>query len=80
MAASSAILEAAQAAITFNSASFPICYGKAFAVRLFGLRKRAATGQHGFDLLSIEHRLTPPMHSRTNGMVEGFNDRVEDVL
>jgi hypothetical protein len=32
---------------------------------LFGLRKRAATGQHEFDLLcaelGIEHRLAPPM-------------------
>lgn len=58
--------------------------GKAFTDRLFGLRKRAATGQHEFDLLcaelGIEHRLAPPMRPQTNGMVERFNGRIEDVL
>jgi transposase InsO family protein len=58
--------------------------GKAFTDRLFGLRKRVATGQHEFDQLcadlGIEHRLTPPMRPQTNGMVERFNGRIEDVL
>jgi transposase InsO family protein len=58
--------------------------GKAFTDRLFGLRKRVATGQHEFDQLctdlGIEHRLTPPMRPKTNGMVERFNGRIEDVL
>ncbi len=58
--------------------------GKEFTDRLFGLRKRAATGNHAFDRLcaelGIEHRLAPPMRPQTNGRVERFNGRIEDVL
>ena len=58
--------------------------GKEFTDRLFGLRKRAATGAHEFDTLcaalDIEHRLTPPKSPQTNGMVERFNGRIEEVL
>lgn len=58
--------------------------GKEFTDRLFGLRKRAATGAHEFDklcsALEIEHRLTPPKSPKTNGMVERFNGRIEEVL
>jgi hypothetical protein len=77
-------LRAARVAITARQRSFPTCYGNAFTDRLFGLRKRAATGEHEFDQLcadlGIEHRLTPPMRPQTNGMVERFNGRIEDVL
>jgi len=58
--------------------------GKEFTDRLFGLRKRAQSGEHEFDRLcselDIEHRLTPPRSPQTNGMVERFNGRIEDVL
>jgi len=58
--------------------------GKEFTDRLFGLRKRNPTGKHEFDLLcsdlGIEHRLAPPQHPQTNGMVERFNGRIEEVL
>ena len=84
MAACCAILGAAQAATTFNRDSFPTCYGKEFTDRLFGLHRRAPSGNHDFDRLcaelEIEHRLTPPMRPQTNGLVERFNGRIEDVL
>jgi len=77
-------LGAARVAITSRQHSFPTCYGKEFTDRLFGLRKRAATGEHEFDklcaALNIDHRLTPPKSPQTNGMVERFNGRIEEVL
>jgi len=58
--------------------------GKEFTDRLFASRARAASGSHEFDQLcaelGIEHRLTPPKSPQTNGMVERFNGRIEEVL
>lgn len=52
--------------------------------RLFAPRARQATEQHGFSQrcasLGIEHRLTKPRTSRTNGMVDRFNSRIADVM
>ena len=52
--------------------------------RMFGMRKRAASGEQEFDrpcgALGTGHRLTPPGSPRTIGMVERFNGRIEEVL
>ena len=58
--------------------------GREFTDRLFGLRKRSPTGRHAFDHLctgpGIEHRLAPPQHPQTNGIVGRFTGRIEEVL
>ena len=40
--------------------------------------------QHAFDLecksQGIEHRLCPPRHPQTNGMVERFNGRISELV
>ena len=58
--------------------------GKEFTDRLFGSKGKLPSGQHEFDqlcaALGIEHRLTRPGTSQTNGMVERFNGRIADVL
>ncbi len=58
--------------------------GKEFTDRLFASREREPSGCHEFDklcsALGIEHRLTKPKTPQTNGMVERFNGRIQDVL
>jgi transposase InsO family protein len=47
-------------------------------------KKMEPSGQHVFDRLCkqfhIEHRLIPPRHPQTNGMVERFNGRISDIV
>ena len=45
---------------------------------------KSASGQHVFDStclsMGIEHRLCPPKHPKTNGKVERFNGRINDIV
>jgi transposase InsO family protein len=42
------------------------------------------SSKHAFDVLckslSIQHRLIPPRHPQTNGMVERFNGRISEIV
>jgi len=50
----------------------------------FTAKGKQPSGGHAFDQacaqLGIEHRLCPPRHPQTNGMVERFNGRISELL
>src|SRR5574337_2130 len=83
-AAARSFLNAVAKAAPFKIRTLLTDNGKEFTDRLFGKRSQDATGAHEFDALcqalGIEHRLTKPKTPQTNGMVERFNGRLEQVL
>ncbi|MDH2239738.1 DDE-type integrase/transposase/recombinase, partial [Pigmentiphaga sp. GD03639] len=83
-AAAQSFLNALTRAAPFRIRTLLTDNGKEFTDRLFGKRVKEASGQHEFDALcqalGIEHRLTRPRTPQTNGMVERFNGRIEQVL
>ncbi|MGI9211748.1 MAG: IS481 family transposase [Methylococcaceae bacterium] len=58
--------------------------GKEFTDRFTAQGEREPTGRHPFDqacqAIGAEHRLIPPHHPQTNGMVERFNGRIAELL
>lgn len=58
--------------------------GKEFTDRFCATGSRTPTGKHLFDkacsMHDIEHRLIKPRHPQTNGMIERFNGRIEEVI
>ena len=83
-AAARSFLNAVAKAAPFKIQTLLTDNGKEFTDRLFGSRAKEASGAHEFDTLcealGIEHRLTRPRTPKTNGMVERFNGRLEQVL
>lgn len=61
----------------------PTDKGSQFTDR-FATKDKKPSGQHAFDLacaaLPAEHRLAPPRHPQTKGMVERFNGRINELL
>jgi transposase InsO family protein len=50
----------------------------------FTAKDKKPSGNHAFDKvctgMNIEHRLAPPRHPQTNGMVERFNGRISELI
>jgi len=83
-AAAKSFLNALHKAAPFKIHTLLTDNGREFTDRQFGSKAKDASGQHAFDALcealGIEHRLTRPRRPQTNGMVERFNGRLEQVL
>lgn len=79
-----AFLERLAAACPFKIEKILTDNGKEFTDRFTAQGEREPTGRHPFDQacrrLSAEHRLIPPGHPQTNGMVERFNGRIAELL
>ena len=71
MAACCAILGAAQAAITFNCASFPTCYGPEFVAKAV---------RDWITAVGAKTAFIEPGSPWENGYVESFNARFRDEL
>jgi transposase InsO family protein len=78
-----AFLKAAIQAAPFRIRKCLTDNGSEFTDR-FLTRAKPPSGDHDFDRLcaeqAIEHRLIPPRRPQTNGRVERFNGRIEEVL
>jgi transposase InsO family protein len=78
-----AFLKAVMQAAPFRIQKCLTDNGSEFTDRFLN-RQQRASGQHAFDQActqhGIEHRLIPPHHPQTNGMVERFNGRIAEVL
>jgi transposase InsO family protein len=72
-----------QAACPVNIQTILTDNGTQFTDR-FTSKKKEPSGRHVFDqactAAGIEHRLIPPRHPQTNGMVERFNGRISEVV
>lgn len=83
-ASAKAFLNALAKAAPFRITTLLSDNGREFTDRAFGRRSKDASGEHEFDALcqalGIEHRLIPPRHPQTNGMVERFNGRLSQIL
>jgi len=83
-AAARSFLNALAKAAPFKIRTILTDNGTEFTDRLFGARAKQPSGEHELDrlcqALGIEHRLTRPKTPQTNGMVERFNGRLEQVL
>lgn len=71
MAACSAVLEAAQAAITLNGASFPTCYGPEFV---------ATAVREWIAAVGAKTAYIEPGSPWENGYRESFNAKLRDEL